>query len=105
VRLLQAVAKQNFRAQLKSGSLLPQSPHRIEARSARRGDPCGEQTCGHDHEQARGIRARIGDANDSAIIATAYLRDRSGTEFRSDLVAAFTRMLAEGEARQARMDV
>lgn len=36
--------------------------------------------------------------------AVAYLAERSGTEFDPDLVAAFTRMLSEGEARVAQME-
>jgi putative two-component system response regulator len=36
--------------------------------------------------------------------AVAYLRERSGTEFDPDLVAAFTRMLAESEARVASLE-
>ena len=36
--------------------------------------------------------------------AVAYLGERSGTEFDPDLVAAFTQMLAEGEARVAQME-
>ena len=49
-----------------AGSFLPQRPHRIEARGARRGNPRREQAGGDDHEQACGIGHRIGDVHDLA---------------------------------------
>lgn len=43
---------------------LPERLHRIDARSARSGNPRGEQARGDDHDQAPGICDRIGGVHD-----------------------------------------